>query len=75
MPIDLHSRHPGITEQDFLLLDQKENHQKWDAISLSLVLNFVPVPSDRGGFHYPIFFSMPKNNNYPPCRENAAACT
>ncbi|PPQ86877.1 hypothetical protein CVT25_012596 [Psilocybe cyanescens] len=48
MPIDLRSRHPSITEQDFLLLDQKEHQNKWDAISLSLVLNFVPMPTDRG---------------------------
>ncbi|KAF8906008.1 putative methyltransferase-domain-containing protein [Gymnopilus junonius] len=48
MPIDLRSRHPNIIEQDFLLLDQKQHRHKWDAISLSLVLNFVPVPVDRG---------------------------
>ncbi|KAH9484184.1 25S rRNA (adenine(2142)-N(1))-methyltransferase [Psilocybe cubensis] len=47
-PIDLRSRHPSIAEQDFLLLDLKENQSKWDAISLSLVLNFVPVAADRG---------------------------
>ncbi|KJA27479.1 hypothetical protein HYPSUDRAFT_35376 [Hypholoma sublateritium FD-334 SS-4] len=47
-PIDLHSRHPQIQEQDFLTMDLKEHDQKWNAISLSLVLNFVPVPNDRG---------------------------
>ncbi|KAF8969874.1 putative methyltransferase-domain-containing protein [Flammula alnicola] len=47
-PIDLRSRHPRIIEQDFLCMDLKENEQKWDAISLSLVLNFVPLPVDRG---------------------------
>ncbi|KAF9567631.1 hypothetical protein CPC08DRAFT_703161 [Agrocybe pediades] len=47
-PIDLRSRHPSIMEQDFLQLDRKENQKKWDAISLSLVLNFVPTPEDRG---------------------------
>ncbi|KAF7311636.1 25S rRNA adenine-N(1) methyltransferase [Mycena kentingensis (nom. inval.)] len=47
-PIDLHSRHAGIIEQDFLLLDETQNLAKWDAISMSLVLNFVPDPHDRG---------------------------
>jgi 25S rRNA (adenine2142-N1)-methyltransferase len=47
-PIDLRSRHPSILEQDFLLLDETENHEKWDSISLSLVLNFVPDARDRG---------------------------
>ncbi|KAG6854979.1 hypothetical protein C0991_009802 [Blastosporella zonata] len=49
-PIDLRSRHPSIIEQDFLQLDVNENRKKWDAISLSLVLNFVPEPKDRGMF-------------------------
>ena len=48
IPIDLHSRHPDIKEQDFLQLDEEENREKWDLISLSLVVNFVPEPKDRG---------------------------
>ncbi|KIK65513.1 hypothetical protein GYMLUDRAFT_357695 [Collybiopsis luxurians FD-317 M1] len=47
-PMDLNSRHPSILEQDFLQLDENKNREKWDIISLSLVLNFVPEPSDRG---------------------------
>ncbi|KAI0781194.1 putative methyltransferase-domain-containing protein [Trametes elegans] len=47
-PIDLHSRHPTIQEQDFLLMDPKEHCERWDAISLSLVVNFVPDAKDRG---------------------------
>jgi len=47
-PIDLRSRHPSITEQDFLLMDEDKNREMWDVISLSLVLNFVPEPKDRG---------------------------
>lgn len=47
-PIDLNSRHPSILEQDFLLLDEADNREKWDVISSSLVLNFVPEPKDRG---------------------------
>jgi len=46
--LDLHSRHPSILEQDFLLMDETENHEKWDVISLSLVLNFIPNAKDRG---------------------------
>ena len=47
-PIDLRSQHPDIIEQDFLLLDPAENRCRWDMLSLSLVLNFVPNASDRG---------------------------
>ncbi|KAI0683634.1 putative methyltransferase-domain-containing protein [Cytidiella melzeri] len=47
-PIDLHSRHPDIMEQDFLRLDEDEDRDRWDLISLSLVVNFVPEPKDRG---------------------------
>ncbi|KAJ1307479.1 hypothetical protein OPQ81_001578 [Rhizoctonia solani] len=47
-PIDLRSRHPDIREQDFLKLDIGENEGKWDVVSLSLVVNFVPDAKDRG---------------------------
>ncbi|EPT05853.1 hypothetical protein FOMPIDRAFT_134295 [Fomitopsis schrenkii] len=47
-PIDLRSRHPSIREQDFLLMDEDANREKWDVISLSLVVNFVPEARDRG---------------------------
>ncbi|KAK1229086.1 25S rRNA (adenine2142-N1)-methyltransferase [Marasmius sp. AFHP31] len=47
-PIDLNSRHPSILEQDFLLMDEEKNTDKWDIISLSLVVNFVPDTTDRG---------------------------
>lgn len=47
-PIDLHSQHPSIAEQDFLLMDEFANREAWDLISLSLVVNFVPDPHDRG---------------------------
>ncbi|KAG1749101.1 putative methyltransferase-domain-containing protein [Suillus paluster] len=47
-PMDLRSRHPSILEQDFLLMDEGENRGRWDIISLSLVVNFVPDPRDRG---------------------------
>lgn len=48
--IDLHSRHPAIREQDFLEMSQDVNKEKWDLISLSLVVNFVPEPKDRGEY-------------------------
>ncbi|TFK84329.1 nucleolus protein [Polyporus arcularius HHB13444] len=47
-PIDLHAQHPDILEQDFLLMDPDGHREKWDVISLSLVLNFPPDPKDRG---------------------------
>ena len=47
-PIDLHSRHPSIQEQDFLKMDEDEHRLSWDIISLSLVVNFVPDAKDRG---------------------------
>jgi 25S rRNA (adenine2142-N1)-methyltransferase len=50
--MDLRSRAPGIIEQDFLLLDLSSppsgHQERWDVISLSLVVNFVPSPHDRG---------------------------
>jgi 25S rRNA (adenine2142-N1)-methyltransferase len=48
-PMDLRSRHPAILEQDFLLMDAESEHsEKWCIITLSLVVNFVPEPKDRG---------------------------
>ncbi|KAH7910157.1 nucleolus protein [Hygrophoropsis aurantiaca] len=47
-PIDLRSRHPDIMEQDFFLMDLTEHLGKWDVLSLSLVVNFVPEPKNRG---------------------------
>ncbi|KAH8100943.1 putative methyltransferase-domain-containing protein [Cristinia sonorae] len=62
-PIDLHSQHPAIMEQDFLLLPEDENRSKWDIISLSLVLNFVPEPKDRGRM-LRLAYSMLRDNGY-----------
>ncbi|KAF9532360.1 nucleolus protein [Crepidotus variabilis] len=47
-PIDLRSRHPQILEKDFLTMDKVENADKWEVISLSLVINFVSSAEDRG---------------------------
>jgi 25S rRNA (adenine2142-N1)-methyltransferase len=58
-PIDLNSRHPAIQQQDFFLLDRQENFEKWSVISLSLVVNFVPEPKDRGMRFQPVPGSCP----------------
>lgn len=48
-PIDLRSNHPDITEQDFLLRPlPKRDDDRFDVISCSLVINFVPDVRDRG---------------------------
>jgi 25S rRNA (adenine2142-N1)-methyltransferase len=47
--IDLNSQGPGILQQDFLQRQLPVNESElFDIISLSLVLNFVPTPQDRG---------------------------
>ena len=47
--IDLQSQHPEILQQDFLQRPLPRNDTElFDVISLSLVLNYVPVPEDRG---------------------------
>ncbi|KAF9452855.1 nucleolus protein [Macrolepiota fuliginosa MF-IS2] len=75
-PIDLRSRHPAIKEQDFLLLDAKENTKKWDAISLSLVVNFVPDARERGRMLH-LAYTMLVDNGYlflalpSPCVTNS----
>jgi 25S rRNA (adenine2142-N1)-methyltransferase len=56
-PIDLHSRHVQIIQQDFMQINPASDapfhhsvpsNTNWDVISLSLVLNFVPDPQERG---------------------------
>lgn len=48
-PVDLHSRHPDILEQDFFHRPlPTDDGERFDIISCSLVLNFVPEPKDRG---------------------------
>ncbi|GAO19683.1 uncharacterized protein UV8b_06319 [Ustilaginoidea virens] len=47
--IDLNSQEPGIIQQDFMHRPLPEHaSDKFDIISLSLVLNFVPSPEERG---------------------------
>lgn len=47
-PIDLKAQDPKIRQQDFLQMKEDENACRWDVLSLSLVLNFVPDPRERG---------------------------
>jgi len=47
-PIDLNAQDPGIRQEDFLRMSEDENTCEWDVLSLSLVLNFVPDPRERG---------------------------
>ncbi|KAJ9106877.1 hypothetical protein QFC19_003006 [Naganishia cerealis] len=48
-PIDLNSQHPDILAQDFLQRPlPKTDDERFDIVSCSLVLNFVPEPRDRG---------------------------
>lgn len=46
--IDLRSRHPSILELDFLTMNDNDHAERWDLISLSLVVNFEPNPKHRG---------------------------
>ncbi|KAK5664142.1 hypothetical protein OQA88_357 [Cercophora sp. LCS_1] len=47
--IDLNSQGEGILQQDFMERPlPKDNSERFDIISLSLVLNFVPDPKGRG---------------------------
>lgn len=45
-PIDLNPQHPDIQKQDFLQM--KPTVDKFDIVCLSLVINFVGDPKDRG---------------------------
>jgi 25S rRNA (adenine2142-N1)-methyltransferase len=45
-PIDLNPQHPDIQQQDFLKM--KVPDEKFDIVCLSLVINFVGDPKDRG---------------------------
>lgn len=47
--IDLNSQGEGIAKQDFMKLPLPQSRQeRFDIISLSLVLNYVPEPAQRG---------------------------
>ncbi|WWC64171.1 uncharacterized protein I303_106779 [Kwoniella dejecticola CBS 10117] len=48
-PIDLHSQHPDILEEDFFKRTlPNSNEEAFDIVSCSLVLNFVSTPAERG---------------------------
>lgn len=47
--IDLHSSHPSILEQDFMMRPlPNSDEERFDIVSLSLVLNYVATPGERG---------------------------
>ncbi|KAI9282660.1 putative methyltransferase-domain-containing protein [Sporodiniella umbellata] len=47
-PIDLNPQHPDIQQQDFLKMVPPSETDKFDIVCLSLVINFVGDPKDRG---------------------------
>ena len=47
-PIDLNPQHPDIEKQDFLCMDPPPSMAMFDIVCLSLVVNFVGDPKDRG---------------------------
>jgi 25S rRNA (adenine2142-N1)-methyltransferase len=69
--IDLHSQEPGILQQDFMerplpaaTADSADDKERFHAISLSLVLNYVPSAAQRGEMfkRCSAFFTT-----FPPC--------
>ena len=88
--IDLRSQEPGIREIDFMDLPAPESKgQRYEIISLSLVLNFVPDPAARGAMlrRIPDFLSIgssePASGHFPclflvlplPCVANSRYLT
>ncbi|KAI8645365.1 putative methyltransferase-domain-containing protein [Parasitella parasitica] len=59
--IDLNPQHPAIEKQDFLLMKKPAKDENFDIVCLSLVINFVGDPKDRGQMlkHTRNFFSLP----------------
>lgn len=53
-PIDLNPQHPDIQKQDFLQMKPPTEENKFDIVCLSLVVNFVGDPKDRGNFGHPL---------------------
>ncbi|KAI8084434.1 putative methyltransferase-domain-containing protein [Halteromyces radiatus] len=52
-PIDLNPQHESIQKQDFLTMDPPTTPQsKYDIVSLSLVVNFVGDPEERGNLKH-----------------------
>lgn len=84
--IDLHSQEPGVIEQqDFLERPlPKDDFERYNLISCSLVINFVPTPEKRGEMLCRIckFLQEPTSNRKSllflvlpsPCVENSRYC-
>ena len=62
-PIDLNPQDPKIQKQDFLeTMAPKKKDEKFDIVSLSLVVNFVGDPKDRGNIIIFIFLPLAKGS-------------
>ena len=48
LPIDLNPQHPSVRRMDFFDLSSHTYARSFDCVVLSLVLNFVPLPTLRG---------------------------
>lgn len=68
--IDLNSQEPDeILQQDFMTMaEPQEESEKFDLVSLSLVLNFVPTAAERGAMLKKIcrYFKQPVGSNQFP---------
>lgn len=64
-PIDLNPQHPDIQQQNFLEMKHPSEADKFDIVCLSLVINFVGDPKDRGQMliHTRDFFTSPTVTN------------
>ncbi|KAH0426860.1 nucleolus protein [Colletotrichum kahawae] len=70
--IDLHSQQPGILQQDFMERPlPKDDSDRFDIISLSLVLNYVPDHSLRGEMLFrTLSFLRQPNDDLPESARN-----
>ncbi|ODQ68656.1 hypothetical protein NADFUDRAFT_72921 [Nadsonia fulvescens var. elongata DSM 6958] len=61
--IDLNSQEPLVKQQDFMKRPYPTGkEEEFDIISLSLVVNFVPIPADRGLMLYKTVKFLSKEN-------------
>ncbi|AOA64987.1 25S rRNA (adenine(2142)-N(1))-methyltransferase [Komagataella phaffii CBS 7435] len=80
--IDLQSQEPKILKQDFMQRPlPKNDNEKFNLISCSLVLNFVPTASDRGQMLKRVTTFLQETDSYLflvlplPCITNSRYCT
>lgn len=64
-PIDLNPQHPDIQKQDFLqMAPPTSDDTKFDIVCLSLVINFVGDPKDRGTYAIHFIYILLINSFY-----------